>query len=118
VQEQQQHGLHDQVGGREVGGSGHAVGASAELRENQTDQDSLPPYELLDLLVEAYVERDCSPADLIRDGFDPDTVARVTRLIDLSEHKRRQTPPVLRVTEKAFGTGRRYPIASAPVAKL
>ncbi|NQW63620.1 MAG: NAD+ synthase [Deltaproteobacteria bacterium] len=91
---------------------------SAELRENQTDQDSLPPYELLDLLVEAYVERDCSPADLIRDGFDPDTVARVTRLIDLSEHKRRQTPPVLRVTEKAFGTGRRYPIASAPVAGL
>ena len=91
---------------------------SAELRDNQTDQDSLPPYELLDRLVEAYVELDRSTADLIRDGFDPDTVARVTRLIDLSEHKRRQTPPVLRVTEKAFGTGRRYPIAAAPVAKL
>ena len=91
---------------------------SAELRENQTDQDSLPPYELLDRIVEAYVEHEQSPADLIRDGFDPDTVARVTRLIDLSEHKRRQTPPVLRITEKAFGTGRRYPIAAAPVAKL
>ena len=91
---------------------------SAELRENQTDQDSLPPYEILDLLVEAYVELEQAPEDLIRNGFDPDTVARVTRLIDLSEHKRRQTPPVLRVTEKAFGTGRRYPIAAAPVAKL
>ncbi len=91
---------------------------SAELRDNQTDQDSLPPYELLDRLVEAYVELDRSTADLIRDGFDPDTVARVTRLIDLSEHKRRQTPPVLRVTEKAFGSGRRYPIAAAPVAKF
>jgi NAD+ synthetase len=91
---------------------------SAELRENQTDQDSLPPYELLDRLVEAYVEEERAPADLIRDGFDADTVARVTRLIDLSEHKRRQTPPVLRITEKAFGTGRRYPIAAAPVAKL
>ena len=91
---------------------------SAELRENQTDQDSLPPYELLDRIVEAYVEHERSPADLIRDGFDPDTVARVTRLIDLSEHKRRQTPPVLRITEKAFGTGRRYPIAAAPVAKF
>ena len=91
---------------------------SAELRENQTDQDSLPPYEILDLIVEAYVERERSPDDLIQDGFDPDTVARVTRLIDLSEHKRRQTPPVLRITEKAFGTGRRYPIAAAPVAKI
>lgn len=91
---------------------------SAELRENQTDQDSLPPYEILDLLVEAYVELEQAPEDLIRNGFDPDTVARVTRLIDLSEHKRRQTPPVLRVTEKAFGTGRRYPIAAAPVSKL
>jgi NAD+ synthetase len=91
---------------------------SAELRENQTDQDSLPPYEILDLLVEAYVELEQAPEDLIRNGFEPDTVARITRLIDLSEHKRRQTPPVLRVTEKAFGTGRRYPIAAAPVAKL
>jgi len=91
---------------------------SAELRENQTDQDSLPPYEILDLLVEGYIERERAPADLIQEGFDPDTVARVTRLIDISEHKRRQTPPVLRVTEKAFGTGRRYPIAAAPVAKL
>jgi NAD+ synthetase len=91
---------------------------SAELRENQTDQDSLPPYEILDLLVEGYVERERAPADLIQEGFDPDTVARVTRLIDISEHKRRQTPPVLRVTEKAFGTGRRYPIAAAPVAKI
>lgn len=91
---------------------------SAELRENQTDQDSLPPYEILDLLVEAYVELEQAPEDLIRNGFDPDTVARVTRLIDLSEYKRRQTPPVLRVTERAFGTGRRYPIAAAPVAKL
>ena len=91
---------------------------SAELRENQTDQDSLPPYELLDLIVEAYVEQGRAPQDLTRDGFDPDTVARVIRLIDLSEYKRRQTPPVLRITDKAFGTGRRYPIAAAPPGRL
>ena len=91
---------------------------SAELRENQTDQDSLPPYEMLDPLVEAYVERNAAPADLIRSGFPEEVVARVTRLIDMSEHKRRQTPPLLRVTEKAFGPGRRYPIAAGRTSDL
>ena len=91
---------------------------SAELRENQTDQDSLTPYEMLDPLVEAYVERNAAPADLIRSGFPEEVVARVTRLIDMSEHKRRQTPPLLRVTEKAFGPGRRYPIAAGRTSDL
>jgi NAD+ synthetase len=83
---------------------------SAELRPNQTDQDSLPPYEILDAILEAYVEGRSS-AKIIRAGFDPDTVRRVLRLIDLNEYKRRQAAPGLKVTTKAFGVGRRVPIA-------
>jgi NH3-dependent NAD+ synthetase len=84
---------------------------SAELRPNQTDQDSLPPYEILDAILEAYVVEGRSSAEIIRAGFDPDTVRRVLRLIDLNEYKRRQAAPGLKVTTKAFGVGRRVPIA-------
>lgn len=84
---------------------------SAELRPNQTDQDSLPPYDVLDAILEAYVVESRPVADIIAAGFDPATVRRVVRLIDLSEYKRRQAAPGLKVTSKAFGVGRRIPIA-------
>ncbi|MFZ4693860.1 MAG: NAD+ synthase [Verrucomicrobiia bacterium] len=84
---------------------------SAELRPNQTDQDSLPPYEVLDAILQAYVVEGSSRAEMVGAGFEKDTVDRVVRLIDLSEYKRRQAAPGLKVTTKAFGVGRRMPIA-------
>jgi NAD+ synthase (glutamine-hydrolysing) len=84
---------------------------SAELRPNQTDQDSLPPYEVLDAILEAYVVEGKLVCDIIAAGFDEATVRRVVRLIDVNEYKRRQSAPGLKVTSKAFGVGRRIPIA-------
>ena len=84
---------------------------SAELRPNQTDQDTLPPYDVLDAILDAYVVRGRSAAEIIAAGFDEATVRRVVRLIDVSEYKRRQAAPGLKVTTKAFGVGRRIPIA-------
>ncbi len=84
---------------------------SAELRENQTDQDSLPPYEELDRILERFLERGESLEDIIRAGEDPVTARRVVRLVEVNEFKRRQDAPTLRVTPKAFGMGRRMPIA-------
>jgi NAD+ synthase (glutamine-hydrolysing) len=86
---------------------------SAELRPGQRDDQSLPPYEILDPLLEAYVEGDRSAAELVADGHDPALVARVVRLVDGAEYKRRQSPPGLRVTTKAFGKDRRLPITNA-----
>ena len=85
---------------------------SAELRPDQKDEDSLPPYSVLDQIIEGYVEDDRSIADLIAAGFDRDTVVRVTRLVDRSEYKRRQAPPGVRVSTKAFGKDRRLPITN------
>jgi NAD+ synthetase len=84
---------------------------SAELRPNQTDQDSLPPYELLDAILYRYIEEEKGAAEIIAEGFDPVTVVRVIRLVDRSEYKRRQMAPGLKVTSRAFGFGRRMPIA-------
>jgi NAD+ synthetase len=84
---------------------------SAELRPNQTDQDSLPPYEVLDAILDAYVVQMKRPSEIIAAGFDAATVRRVVRLIDFNEYKRRQAAPGLKVTSKAFGVGRRIPIA-------
>ena len=84
---------------------------SAELRPNQTDQDSLPPYEVLDGILEGYVVRGEGVEQLIAHGFEAATVRRVVRLIDQTEYKRRQAAPGLKVTTKAFGIGRRLPIA-------
>ncbi len=84
---------------------------SAELRPDQTDQDSLPPYEVLDAILEGYVVRSRSAAQLIADGHGEAAVRRVVRLIDGAEYKRRQAAPGLKVTTKAFGIGRRIPIA-------
>ena len=85
---------------------------SAELRPDQTDQDSLPSYEVLDEIVERYIEQNQSIAQIIAAGFDPDSVEKVTRLIKLNEYKRRQAPPGVRVTTRAFGRDWRYPITS------
>ncbi|MGH9281919.1 MAG: NAD+ synthase [Acidimicrobiales bacterium] len=85
---------------------------SAELRPDQRDDDALPPYEVLDPILEAYVEGDLTAGELVEVGFDPDLVQRVVRLVDLAEYKRRQTPPGVRVTPKAFGKDRRVPITN------
>lgn len=85
---------------------------SAELRPDQADQDSLPPYEVLDPLLEGYVERDLGAEQLIAEGFDPGTVAQVIALVDRAEYKRRQQPPGIKVTGKAFGRDRRMPITN------
>jgi NAD+ synthase (glutamine-hydrolysing) len=85
---------------------------SAELRPDQQDQDSLPPYDVLDEVLEAYVEEDLSAAEIEAEGFDRATVDRVVRLVDRSEYKRRQAPPGIRVSAKAFGKDRRLPITN------
>lgn len=86
---------------------------SAELRPDQRDDQSLPPYEILDPLLEAYVEHDLTRTQLVEHGFDPALVERITRLVDLSEYKRRQNPPGPRISGKAFGKDRRMPITNA-----
>ncbi len=85
---------------------------SAELREGQLDEDSLPPYAELDRVLEAYVEEDKTLEELRADGFDPDVVARAVALIDRAEYKRRQAPPGVRLRPKAFGRDRRTPITN------
>jgi NAD+ synthase/NAD+ synthase (glutamine-hydrolysing) len=84
---------------------------SAELRPDQTDQDSLPPYELLDRILELHVEESQSAEEIVARGFDEATVRRVLRLVRNAEFKRKQAAPVLKVTSRAFGTGWRMPIA-------
>ena len=85
---------------------------SAELRPNQTDQDSLPPYAVLDVILKHYVEDAQSTAEIVTaTGYDEQLVHDIVRKIDLNEYKRKQAPPCLRVTTKAFGIGRRVPIA-------
>jgi NAD+ synthetase len=91
---------------------------SAELRPNQTDQDSLPPYDLLDDILHRYIEEEKGAGEIVAEGFDAATVARVIKLIDRSEYKRRQAAPGLKVTSRAFGFGRRMPIAQNYVQKL
>ena len=83
---------------------------SAELRPDQKDSDSLPAYEILDAILEAYVERGQSISSLLSSGFDEETVRRVVRLVDLNEYKRNQAAPGLKTTPLAFGVGRRIPI--------
>ena len=83
---------------------------TAELRENQTDQDSLPPYDVLDAILVRLVEREDSVASIVAEGFDIDTVTRIARLLNIAEYKRRQAAPGVKVTRKNFGRDRRYPI--------
>jgi len=84
---------------------------SAELKPNQRDQDTLPPYEILDEILRLYVEENLSARDIIAHGFDEKTVRWVQRRVDLNEYKREQAAPGLKVTSRAFGVGRRMPIA-------
>ena len=85
---------------------------SAELREDQLDEDSLPPYDILDPVIQAYVEDDCSFADMVDMGFDPAVVRQVITAVDRNEYKRRQAPPGVKITPRAFGRDRRLPIVN------
>lgn len=85
---------------------------TAELRDNQKDQDSLPPYPVLDAILEGLIERDLGPAELVAEGFDAETVKKVLNLLDLAEYKRRQSAPGPKITALAFGRERRYPITN------
>ncbi|MFW5699215.1 MAG: NAD(+) synthase, partial [Planctomycetota bacterium] len=84
---------------------------SAELRPGQVDTDSLPPYPVLDRILEAYIEHGAGREELVAAGEEQSVVDRVVRMVETSEYKRRQAPPTLRVTSKAFGVGRRLPLA-------
>jgi NAD+ synthase len=85
---------------------------SAELRENQTDQDTLPPYDVLDQILERLVEREEPIAKIVEQGFDRETVIKVERMLHLAEYKRRQAAPGVKVTLRNFGRDRRYPIVN------
>jgi NAD+ synthase (glutamine-hydrolysing) len=85
---------------------------TAELRPNQKDTDSLPPYPVLDPILKAYVEEDRRAEEIVALGFDPETVQRVIRMVDRTEYKRRQAPPGVRITQRAFGRDRRLPITN------
>jgi NAD+ synthetase len=84
---------------------------SAELRPDQKDSDSLPDYGTLDTILRYYIEQQCSREEIIQTGFDGELVDKVIRMVDLNEHKRFQAPPGLKMSVKAFGTGRRWPLA-------
>lgn len=85
---------------------------SAELRPDQKDSDSLPDYEILDQILYLYIEERFGPQEIKQEGFDAALVDKVLRLVNINEHKRHQTPPILRVSPKAFGMGRRMPIVA------
>jgi NAD+ synthetase len=85
---------------------------SAELRPNQTDQDSLPPYEILDDILQRHIGRHEPASTIVEAGFDAETVHRVLRMVRAAEFKRKQAAPGLKVTDRAFGTGWRMPIAA------
>jgi NAD+ synthase (glutamine-hydrolysing) len=91
---------------------------SAELRPDQKDEDSLPPYSELDAILESYVEEDKSPDEIINEGFDPEMVSDVVRMVNLNEYKRRQAPPGVKITPKAFGKDRRLPITNRFLSRV
>ena len=85
---------------------------SAELRYEQFDEESLPPYETLDAILEGYVEGDLDAEQLVRQGLPADEVERIIRMVDLAEYKRRQAPPGIKISTRAFGRDRRVPITN------
>ena len=85
---------------------------SAELRPDQKDSDSLPDYDILDEILFQYIEKRKGPKELVKMGFDEPLVRRILKLVNTNEYKRYQTPPILRVSSKAFGMGRRIPIVA------
>ena len=90
---------------------------SAELRHEQLDDDSLPPYDVLDRILEGYIEEDLDAAELVRRGLPADDVERVIRMVDRAEYKRRQAPPGIKISTKAFGRDRRLPITNRYVSR-
>ena len=86
---------------------------SAELAPDQKDEDSLPPYPVLDAILEHYIEEDRCPEDIIAEGYDANTVSQVVAMVNRNEYKRRQAAPGVRITRRAFGRDRRYPITSS-----
>ena len=90
---------------------------TAELRDNQLDQDTLPDYEILDPILEQYIELDKHPEEIVKNGFDTKTVYKIVNLVDKNEYKRRQAAPGVKITKKAFGKDRRYPISSGYIEK-
>ena len=86
---------------------------TAELKHNQTDQDTLPPYEVLDAILECLVEKEMGVDEIVAKGHDRATADRVWRMLDRAEYKRRQAPPGVKITRRAFGRDRRYPITNA-----
>ena len=85
---------------------------SAELRPDQKDEDSLPPYEILDGILNRLIEQEQSVEEIVGAGYEEETVKRIWRLLDISEYKRRQAPPGAKITAKNFGRDRRYPITN------
>jgi NAD+ synthase len=85
---------------------------TAELRPNQTDQDSLPPYDELDAILQGLVEEELSVGEIVARGFSRETVTRVQRLLYAAEYKRRQAPPGVKITRRNFGRDRRYPLTN------
>ncbi|HEY6335934.1 MAG TPA: NAD+ synthase, partial [Alphaproteobacteria bacterium] len=85
---------------------------TAELKTNQLDQDTLPPYEILDGILQCLIEREMRPEEIVAKGFDRETVVKVWRMLDRAEYKRRQAPPGVKLTRRAFGRDRRYPITN------
>jgi NAD+ synthase len=85
---------------------------SAELKPNQTDQDTLPPYDVLDAILEGLVEDEAGVDEVVARGHDRATVLRVWRMLDRAEYKRRQAPPGVKITRRAFGRDRRYPLTN------
>jgi len=99
--------------GRVVPESSITKAPTAELRPNQRDQDSLPPYEELDAILKGFIEDEFSVPQIVSRGFARETVLRVQRLLFAAEYKRRQAPPGVKITRKAFGRDRRYPLTNA-----
>ena len=85
---------------------------TAELRENQTDQDSLPPYPVLDAILKLLIESECSVKEIVGQGFEEAIARRVQKMLQNAEYKRRQAPPGVKITSRAFGRDRRYPITN------
>jgi NAD+ synthase len=98
--------------GRVVPESSITKAPTAELRPNQTDQDTLPPYDTLDAILTQLIEEERSVAEIVGAGFDRETVARVQRMLFTAEYKRRQAPPGVKITRRSFGRDRRYPLTN------
>ena len=103
--------LNDEAGFERIPASTFTKPPSAELKPNQVDQDKLPAYDVLDEILRRYIERDETAERIVAAGLPADEVRRVIAMVDAAEHKRRQAAPVLKVTTRAFGMGRRMPIA-------